>query len=96
MFAPAPALEEVKFVVSEAATGDRQNRCLAAIDVRRAYFYAKSKRRTFVELPAEDWQPGDEAMCGLLRYSLYGARHAAQNWYEEVGGFLKQNGFTRR
>ena len=38
----------------------------------------------FVELPPEDYQPGDEHMCGLLQYSLYGTRDAAQNWEEEL------------
>ena len=31
----------------------------------------------FVELPPEDYQPDDEHMCGLLRYSLYGTRDAS-------------------
>ena len=33
--------------------------------------------------PSEDCQPGDERMFGLLQYSLYGTRDAAQNWEEE-------------
>ena len=42
--------------------------------VRRAWFYAPARRRAFVELPLEDYQPGDEHMCVLLRYSMYGRR----------------------
>ena len=38
----------------------------------------------FVELPPEDYQPGDEHRCGLLQYILYGTRDAAQNWEEEL------------
>ena len=28
-------------------------------------------------------------MCGLLRYSLYGTRDAAQNWEEELASTLE-------
>ena len=57
---------------------------MALVDVRRAYFYAPSRRRVFAELPSEDYQAGDGHMCGLLQYSLYGTRDAAQNWEEEL------------
>ena len=50
----------------------------------------------FVELPPEDYQPGDEHLCGLLRYSLYGTRDAAQNWEEELASTLSGLGLTRR
>ena len=33
------------------------------IDVRRAYFHAKARRRVFVKLPEEDYEEG---MCGML------------------------------
>ena len=42
-----------------------------------------------------DYQPGDEHMCGLLRYSLYGTRDAAQNWEEELASTLSGLGLTR-
>ena len=71
-------------MLSEIATGRRGGKVVALVDVRRAKFYAPARRRVFVELPAEDCQPGDEHMCGLLRYSLYGTRDAAQNWEEEL------------
>ena len=54
------------------------------IDVRRASFCGSARKRVLVELPFEDYQPCDEHMCGLLRYSLYGTRDAAQNWEEEL------------
>ena len=38
------------------------------IDVRRAYFHAKARRDVYIELPAEDAEPG---MCGKLLKSLY-------------------------
>ena len=69
---------------------------MALVDVRRGYFYASARRRVFVELPPEDYQPGDEHMCGLLRYSLHGTRDAAQNWEEERASTLSDLGLTRR
>ena len=50
-----------------------------ANDVRRAYFNAPARRRTFIELPAEDLAEGDEGRCGELLASLYGTRDAAKN-----------------
>ena len=50
---------------------------MALIGVRRAYFDAPARSGLFVELPREDYQPGDEHMCGLLQCSLYGTREEA-------------------
>ena len=47
------------------------------IDVRRAYFYAPSRRSVYVDLPDEDTEEG---MCGKLCKRMYGTRDAAQNW----------------
>ena len=58
-------------------------------------FYAPARRRVFVELPPEDYQPADERMCGLLRYSLYGTCDAVQNWEEELASTLTGLGLTR-
>lgn len=95
LYAATPPLEGVKMILSGAATGPRQGRGVAIIDVRRAYYYALARRRVFVELPAEDWQPGDEDMCGLLRVSLPGTRDAAQNWEEELGECFIQMGLKK-
>ena len=95
LFAPTPPLEGVKIVVSEAASSPHSDTVVAVIDVRRAYFYAKARRKVYVELPEEDWEPGDEDRCGLLRVSLYGTRDAAQNWDEEIGGYFVNMGFVR-
>ena len=57
-------LEALKVVLSEIATGKREGKVVALVDVRRAYFYAPARRMVFVELPPEDYQPGDEHMCG--------------------------------
>ena len=50
-----------------------------AVDIKRAYFYARAIMDTYVEIPAEDYRPGDEHMCGKLNFSLYGTRDAALN-----------------
>ena len=44
---------------------------VALVDVRRAYLYGPSRRRVFVELRPEDYQPGDEHMCGLLHQRVF-------------------------
>ena len=82
-------------VVGERHGRTRGGKVVALVDVRRAYFYAPARRRVFVELPPEDYQPGDEHMCGLLRYSLYGTRVAAQNWEEELATTLSSLKLTR-
>ena len=91
----ASPLEALKVVLYEIATGEREGKVLALVDVRRAYLYAPARRKVFVELLPEDYKPGDEHMCGLLRYSLYGTRDAAQNWEEELASTLSGLGFTR-
>ena len=68
---------------------------MALVDVRRAYFYASARRRAFVELPPEDYQPGDEHTRGLLQYSLYGTRDTAQNWEKERTSTLSDFKLTR-
>ena len=78
LYASTPPLEALKVVLSEIATSEREGKVLALVDVRKAYFYAPGRRAVFVELLPEDYQPGDEHMCGLPRYNLYGTRDAAQ------------------
>ena len=68
---------------------------LLVIDVRRAYFYAKARRRVYIELPEGDGGGPGSRQCGLLRKSLYGTRDAAQNWECELGGFLEEIGLRR-
>ena len=95
LYASTPPLEALKVVPSEIATGERGGKVVSLMDVRRAYFYAPARRKVFVELPPEDCQPGDEHMCGLLRYILHGTRDAAQNWEEELASTLSGLGLTR-
>ena len=49
----------------------------------------------FVEWPPDDYQAGDEHLCGLLQNSLYGARDAAQNFEEELALTLSDQKLTR-
>ena len=49
-------------------------------DVSRAYFYAPTTRAIYIEIPQEDWEPGDEMRVAKLNQSLYGTRDAAMNW----------------
>ena len=95
LYASTPPLEALKVVLPEIATGKRGGKVVALVDVRRAYFHAPARRRVFVELPSEDCQPGDEHMCGLLQYSLYGTRDAAQSWEEELTSTLSDLKLTR-
>ena len=95
LHAPTPPFAALKVVLSEIATGTRGGEVVALVDVRRAYLNAPARRRVFVELPLEDYQPGDEHMCGLLRYSLYGTRDATQNWQEQMATTLSSLKLTR-
>ena len=100
LFAATPPLEAKKLLFSMAVTegyGFKEGRReyghkIDFIDVRRAYFHAKSRRRVFVKLPDEDSEQGK---CGLLLKSMYGTRDAAQNWEVEYSEFMAGIGFER-
>ena len=47
-------LEGVKLVISEVTSSNQKRTVLLVIDVRRAYFYAKARRRVYIELPKGD------------------------------------------
>ena len=97
LYAATPPLEVIKLLIAKCATGQRSNRPLriATVDVRRAYFYARVQRPIDVEIPAEDWKPGDEGKIAKLEMSLYGARDAATNWARAVEEALIGIGFKR-
>ena len=95
LYASVLLLEALKVVLSEIATGEREGKVVALVDVPRAYFHAPARGKVFVELAPEDFQLGDEYMCGLLQYSLYGTRDAAQNWEEERVSTLSDLKLTR-
>ena len=99
MFAAAPPLEAKKSLLSSAVTEGigHQVGCktrghkLDFIDVRRAYFHARARRKVYVELPKEDHQPG---MCGRLKKAMYSTRDVAQNWEHAYIEFLEEAGFS--
>jgi hypothetical protein len=91
LYAATPPLEAVKVVISHAASGGRK-RALMIIDIRRAYFNAPARRPVYIEIPPEDWEPGDEHKCARLNSSLYGTRDAARNWEEELTKFMLSQG----
>ena len=95
LYASIPPLEALKVVLLEIATGKRGGKVVAVVDVRRAYFYAPTRRRVFVELPPEDYQPGDEHMCGL-QYSLHGTHDAALKLTRGVACPCVRRGHIRR
>ena len=55
LYALTPPLEALKVVLLEVATFVRGGKVVALVDVRRAYFYAPSRRRMFAELSPGDY-----------------------------------------
>ena len=62
-------------------------------DISRAFFHALAKRKVYVQLAEEDKKPGEEHLSGRLKYSMYGTRDAAQNWFDAYSNRLKSIGF---
>ena len=56
LYASTPALDALKVVLSEVASGKRGGKVVALVNVPRAFFYAPRRRRVFVELPPENLQ----------------------------------------
>ena len=76
-FSATSLLEGVKLVISEEALSNQKRTMLSVIDVRRAYFCAKAKRRVYIELPEGDGRRPSNRQCVLLGKSLHGTRDAA-------------------
>ena len=101
LFAATPPLEAKKAIFSMCVTEGigfqkgfkHQGWKIDFIDIRRAYFHAKARRKVFIKLPAEE--EAAEGMCGLLLKSMYGTRDAAQNWEFEYANFMETIGFER-
>ena len=94
LFAGTPPLEALKSILSMAASGNR-GEVVMVNGVSRAFFHAKARREVYVQIAAEDMQPGDEGKCGKLSYSMYGTRDAAQNWASEYVEMLVSTGFEQ-
>ena len=81
LFAATPPWESLRMICSMCASNeDTQDPYrIMSVDVRRAYSYAKATRPVYIEIPIEDFEPGDEGKVARLNLSLYGTRDDAQN-----------------
>jgi len=97
LFAATPPLESLRLMCSMCASNQARADPfrVMAIDVRRAYFYAKVTRPVYIEIPIEDYEHGDEGRVAKLNLSLYGTRDAAQNWAKEYTQHLVSCGFVQ-
>ena len=95
LFSLTPFLEVLK-LLAHCAKKQRtyKPKRIGVIDVSRAYFCAKCKRALYIQIPDEDWEPGDEGRVEL-QLSLYGTRDAAQNWAETDTKYLNRTGFIQ-
>ena len=94
LFAATPPLEALKMVLSMTATANK-GEIIMVNDISRAFFHARVKKDVYVQLPNEDRGPGEEQLCGNLRFSMYGARDAAQNLHEECTQQFLRVGFEQ-
>jgi hypothetical protein len=100
IFSATPPLEAMRVLIAMAAATPRKCRkadrlCIMLIDVARAHFYAKSKRRVFIRLPPEDPRSGEPGICGELERTMYGTLDAAAGWAEDYTGTLVDGGFDK-
>ena len=87
-----PPLEALKVILSMIAIGNHGETVMVN-DISRAFFHARAEREVYVQLPKEDLKDGGTGLCGRLKYSMYGTRDAAQNWYKEYSNHLIKIGF---
>ena len=100
LFAATPPLESLRMILSICASNQYHEQAydryiVMTNDVRRAYFYAPATRPVYIEIPAEDFEDGDEMMAGRLNLSLYGTRDAALNWSVKYTKVLEELGFVK-
>lgn len=93
LYAATPPIEALRIVVSAATTGNKE-KVVMVNDVSRAYMYAMCEEDIYVELCAEDQEPGEEHMCGKLVKAMYGTRPAARMWQREVAKTLTEAEFS--
>ena len=60
------------------------------VGIRRAFSKAGAIGEVYVELPAEDAEPG---VCAMMKKSMYGTRDAAQDWRQACTQFMCGTGF---
>ena len=93
LYAATPPNECLRLLLSQLVS-DLPKQLMYA-DVSRAYFYAKAVRPVYVQLPAEDFEEGDEGKCGELLMSMHGTRDAACNWSAEYTATLLASGYVQ-
>ena len=79
LFAATPPTESVKYLLTKPAWKHKEF-IMMHVDVSRAYFYAKAKRKVYVMLPPEDQGDDEMHMCGELIHAMCGTRDAALRW----------------
>ena len=98
LFAATPPLEALKFLISEAASfekdEDLEDTVMMINGVARAFFEAPVTRDVCVDIPNEDKAEQDGDVVGILLKSLYGTRDAAMNFQKEIQKFMTGIGFT--
>ena len=62
-------MEALKLIIAMTATANK-GEVIMVNDISRAFFHAKVTRDVYVQLPNEDRAPGEEGMCGKLRFSM--------------------------
>ena len=100
LYSATPPLEVVRLIISlVASTSDGSTRAdptsIMHIDISRAYLHAPCLKPTFIEIPIEDQQPGDEGQAGKLNVSMYGTREAQINWENIYAEILTEAGLRR-
>ena len=106
LYSPTPPLEALKALLALAAAArwsdkewdDRVEEGPVEVlhsDISRAYFNAPVTEPTYVRIPEEDWEEGDEYRCAKLLVSMYGTRKAASNWEAHYSSWLEEYGFER-
>ena len=106
LYSPTPPLEALKALLTLAAAGRKSLTEwdewtsggpveVLHSDISRAYFNAPTTEPTYVRIPEEDWEPGDENRCARLLVSMYGTRKAASNWEAHYSDWLLEIGFER-
>ena len=83
----------MRIMLSKLASNWKSNSMYA--DVSRTYFYAPAVRPVYVQIEADDMNPGDEELVGRLKMSMCGTRDAAANWAAEYGATLVAAGYVQ-
>ena len=106
LYSPTPPLEALKSMLALLAAARHSDEAwdehkelgpveVVHSDVSRAYFNAPTSEPTYVRIPDEDWEDGDEHRCARLLVSMYGTRSAASNWESHYCEWLESIGFER-